>query len=154
MGWTAALNMTDFHADHVFENENLGNNVVKMLVIDFFILIVNVPILKNLRKSQRWIDKLIFLDCLVNLEFIISMFGNFLHTFFPDFLCYILPFLNIASTILNRLIPMAIVLFRYIHVCKYDYAQKRRNIQNVKKYIKLILCGVPMSVAICTFYFR
>ena len=96
-----------------------------------FILLSNVPILWMIWKEQNltWINLVIGVDCLLGLcmiPIILSTAGVY-----PLPCSFITSYAFFAS-LLNRLLPVGIVIYRYIYVCKSSWiptACKRRNLE-------------------------
>ena len=96
-----------------------------------FILLSNVPILWMIWKEQNltWINQVIGVDCLLCL----CMIPIILDTagVYPLPCSFITSYAFFAS-LLNRLLPVGIVIYRYIYVCKSSWvpdADKRSNLE-------------------------
>ena len=98
------------------------------IIISALIFIGNLPVLWRLWKKEEptTINKLIFIDCLLALLMIplALRLGKVIQL--P---CNFGPFYGYCVTLINRLIPVAIVMYRYVYVCKPSWVttKKQRN---------------------------
>ena len=153
----AGLNVTILNVDKKLDNGELINmsTCCAVFIVCFTIFSVNIPLLCHMRSSLSFIDRLICLDCLVNIALVLPVVGYFLNDFIPKEFCYILPFINTFLNKTYRLISVAIVFYRYLYVCKFDVIQGRKYMmQNIEFGIPLLLFLIPLTVTMITLEYR
>ena len=151
------LNVTILNVDMKLDNANLSDmsTCCAVFFICSTIVSVNLPLLCHMRSSLSFIDRLICLDCLVNMALVLPIVGYFFEDFIPKEFCYFLPFINTYLNKTYRLIPIAIVFYRYIHVCKYDVIQGRKYLmKNIEDGILLLLVLIPLIIMMMTIKYR
>ena len=99
------------------------------------------------------IDELICLDSLVNVFTAFAIFGRAFESDLPEWTCFILSFIYHYIALLNRMIPVGILAFRYIHVLKYSWVQNY-GATRINKIILSMILLVPLLTCIFIFIER
>ena len=130
-----------------FTNENNSPLIYWFGVLTgSIILLLNIPILWTIWKERilTWINQLICLDCILCIGMIPIVLS--LADVFPLPCSFISSYAFFAS-LLNRLLPVGIVIFRYIYVCRSSWV----NTANQRRIFHLTLSiTMLMLVALLT----
>ena len=125
-------------------------------VVAFVItLAINIPVLWTLKtKCQTTVINLfIILDVIV----CILQSAIVLHTLFElpvsSNLCSFLTTSTFFLSLLNRLIPIGIVTFRYVFVCRGHWVQTARQRSKFSTFLVVMMLAIPLVLSgFCLFY--
>ena len=129
---------------------------ISVFLANFPILVVavtvNIWVGVRIRKMQdNRINKIIVCDCVVNIlsmlfdTFYINAPWTILKSLPP---CYILIFASKLMNTWNRLMPMAIVVFRYLMVCRAVYCHNLGGEKAVLRRVMSVLVAVCLLHAV------
>ena len=131
------------------ENTQIVNeprdNIIFIASFPILVLAVTVNIWAGLvigKKDDTGINKIIVCDCVVNAlsmlldTFYINSPWSIVKSPFP---CYIIVFVHILMITWNRLVPVAIVVFRYMMVCHAVYCH---NLGGEKAVLKRVITAL------------
>ena len=122
------------------------------------ILSVNIPVLWVVRKisTPTLINKLIEVDCIIGLAYIPGILvdsgvsQDISSVYFCSFrICYMF-----FVSFLNRLLPVGIVTYRYVYVCKSHWVQTGSQRKIFQNSITLILLGLVAVLTSGCFFYR
>ena len=120
--------------------------MIVMIVLTLMIILVNLTIIIWIKvsKDKTLIDNMILLDCLANIALTMSMASVIIiRVWDNDIICLIKASSDFFFSYINRMIPLAIVGYRYILVCHVDVAER---IGNAKLGNSLIECTIVISI--------
>ena len=110
-------------------------------------------ILRQLNKT--FLDQLIILDsvlCLGNcVSLVASISQNRVET---KIFCFFIPFYSFFINVCNRLITIAVVIYRYIHVIKSTWVETKKGRNVLTFFICLMIAGSSLSLTIFSVYYR
>ena len=111
-----------------------------------FILLSNVPILWMIWKEHTltWINQVIVVDCLLCLcmiPIILSKAGVY------PLPCSFITSYAFFAALLNRLLPVGIVIYRYIYVCKSSWVHTEDKRSNLEVALSTSLLVIPLGLA-------
>ena len=117
--------------EHTAVKQFTSSNVFAIFTI-IFILIINIPLLSKIfqKANFTFINKLITADCILCLSNCIILFNIALGGRKNSTICLMSPTFGYFVNILNRLLMIGIVVYRYVFVLKHSWVQtqdKRRN---------------------------
>ena len=104
--------------------------------------------------SLTIIDKLIWFEAAVNLWCILPILGAPFEDKLPEWSCYFMPFFYNYIGLLNRMIPLGIMIFRYIYVCKYHWVTGVYGARFVHRFVFALLFIVPLITTVFIFMGR
>jgi hypothetical protein len=122
------------------------------------ILSVNIPVLWVVRKisSPTLINKLIGVDCIIGLAYIpgILVVIGVSHDISSVYICSFRVCYSFFVSFLNRLLPVGIVTYRYVYVCKSHWVQTGSQRKIFQNSITLILLGLVVGLTCGCFLYR
>ena len=122
------------------------------------IVSVNIPILWLVRKisSPTLINKLIGVDCIIGLACIpgILVDSGVFQEISSDYFCSFRVCYTFFVSFLNRLLPVGIVTYRYVFVCKSHWVQTGSQRKIFQNSITLILLGIVVVLTSGCFFYR
>ena len=90
------------------------------------------------------IDKLILFEAAVNLLCILPIIGAPFEDNLPEWSCFFMPFFYTYIGLLNRMVPLGIVTFRYIYVCKYYWVTGAYGASSINRFLVAMLFICPL----------
>ena len=115
-----------------------------------FILAINIPLLKIiLKQSPTFINMLIAADCFLCVGNSIVLFNILIGPFF----CIISAPYTYLINLLNRLISLGILVYRYVFVFRNSWVETKHQ----RKIFSIILCGAIcftafLATSLCVLY--
>ena len=125
------------------ENKSFTSKLFAFFSI-ILILTINIPLLKIiLKKSYTFINMLIAADCILCVVNSIVLFNNFIGPYEDPVLCLISAPYGYLINLLNRLLSIGILVYRYVFVFRSSWVETKHQ----RKIFSIILCGSICSTA-------
>ena len=119
---------------------------------------VNLPVLWVIKKESQttFINKLVGVDCflcLCNIPIVIYTADVFGFFNIPS-LCGLNVTTSFIISMLNRLLPVGIVFYRYVYVCKSSWVLTAQQRKNVNLFICSIIVSLTVVLSLCSFLYK
>ena len=139
--------------DALEENKSFTSKLFAFVSI-ILILIINVPLLKIiLKQSYTFINMIIAADCILCVGHSILLFNIVVGPSEDPVLCLISPTYGYLISLLNRLLSIAILVYRYVFVFRSSWVETKQQ----RKIFSIILCGAIcftafIATSLCVLY--
>ena len=139
-------------------NYNIPDNVstYPLVALTLLVLPVNFIIIfwVTVIKEKTLIDAMILYDCIANLGLLSCFaFDHPNRIWDDDIFCCVSMAYHTFFAVLNRLIPVTIVTYRYIMVCQVDIAEKIGKAL-LGRILNILTFLIPLLLSQTTYYFR
>ena len=125
------------------ENKSFTSKLFAFFSI-ILILTINIPLLKIiLKQSYTFINMLIAADCILCVVNSIVLFKIFIGPYEDPVLCLISAPYGYLINLLNRLLSIGILVYRYVFVFRSSWVETKHQ----RKIFSIILCGAICSTA-------
>ena len=122
------------------------------------IAIVNLPLLWMIKKEKKptLINQLVGLDCFLSICRIPILYGILTQngTFMSSSLCGLRVGYSHLMTMLNSLLPVGIVLYRYVYVCKSNWVLTAYQRKSFNIFLSTLAVGFSLFISSCSVIYR
>ena len=119
------------------------------------IIMINSLLLTYLKRSNSTlINNLIICDCVINLANIPKIVKLLRIVPYPNITCLPLVILNTFMTYVNRLLPIGIVVYRYVYVCRHSWVLTNFGQRILDSIIVGFILGCSLLLAVLTTLYR
>lgn len=119
---------------------------------------VNLPVIWVVKKESKLtlINQLVGLDCLLCLSHIpiVLYTTNVFGLFASSSLCSLRVFYTFFITMLNRLLPVGIVFYRYVYVCRSSWVLSAQQRKNLNILIFTVILAFTILLSLCSIIFK
>ena len=128
--------------------------IVPVIVITLLVIPINSTIITwiTVIKEKTLIDDMIMYDCLANIGFVASLSCRFFQKD-DDIFCMAVLVFTYFFVHVNRVIPVSIVIYRYLLVCHLDTAE-RIGKSRLKKILNLLTLLIPAFLSLLSLIYR
>ena len=113
------------------------------LLLSMVIIMANASLLIHIKLSEvklTLMDKLLVTDCVVNIAVVPVIWMKGVTVTKSDWFCVVQDILAISSGVMNRLLPICIMVYRYLYTCH----STRLQTNGQKQRLSVITVGTTM----------
>ena len=125
------------------------------IIIIFLVIVINGPLLYHIKNSETTlINKLIGFDCFINFCNIPGYLKHIKILPLGHYTCILYLIYTMFVNLLNRLIPVGIVFYRYVYVCKHVWVVTKGQRQTLNMTILCLIIFLSTLGSISTVFYR
>ena len=153
---SASSNPEIIEAEHVFAEPTSLYLQLFGLSTAASIIALNIPLIIYTIKqhSMTFFNKLIITDCclcIVNVAGVLRFSTAYIQN---PYLCLFLPFYGYFINVLNRLLSIAIVFYRYVFVLNSSWVQTPRQRQLFCGSLSVSIVAISLTLTVFSFFYR
>ena len=153
---SASSNPEIIEAEHVFAEPNSFYMQVLGLSAAASIIALNVPLIIYTIKqhSMTFFNKLIITDCCLCIANATAVLRFSIAYIQNPYFCLFFPFCGYFINILNRLLSIAIVFYRYVFVLHSSWVQTPRQRQLFCGTLSISIVAISVTLTVFSFFYR